>query len=222
MNREMLRGFVDEMQGTLMKEASIAEARRSMKGVKGLFIKHPVASRAVAGGVAGGALGAAVPADSKSERAGNALGGAAAGASIGALRGSELKTKRRWARGWRRYEHGLGGPLREGDVRLGKDPKKPGKYKFTVIEGGKDKASGVMGNVGAWAAKNKEHLTHGAELAGLGALAVPSAGKLRKIHAKETSPEEKSHAKYELGGLGILAAPSAIHLGHAAWKAVRH
>lgn len=79
------------------------------------------------------------------------------------------------------------------------------------------KESGVMD----WAARNKEHLTHGAELAGLGALAVPSAGKLRKIHAKETSPEEKRTAKYELGGLGILAAPSALHLGHAAWKKFR-
>ena len=64
-------------------------------------------------------------------------------------------------------------------------------------------------------------LTHGAELAGLGLLAVPSMQKLKKIHAKETSPEERRTAKYELGGLGVLAAPSAIHLGHSAWKHLR-
>lgn len=79
----------------------------------------------------------------------------------------------------------------------------------------------VLGGVADWASKHREHLTHGAELAGLGLLAVPSAQKLKKIHAKETSPEERRTAKYELGGLGVLAAPSAIHLGHAAWKKFR-
>jgi hypothetical protein len=69
--------------------------------------------------------------------------------------------------------------------------------------------------------RHERALTHGAELAGLGLLAVPSAQKLRKIHSKETSPEEKRNAKYELGGLGVLAAPSAIHLGHAAWQKLR-
>ena len=70
-------------------------------------------------------------------------------------------------------------------------------------------------------ARHGEALTHGAELAGLGILAVPSAQKFRKIHAQDTTPEEKRNAKYELAGLGVLAAPSAIHLGHAAWKKFR-
>lgn len=75
--------------------------------------------------------------------------------------------------------------------------------------------------LGDWAAKHKDHLVHGAELAGLGTLAVPSVQKLKKIHAKETTPEERKSAKYELAGLGILAAPSALHLAHAAYKKVR-
>lgn len=70
-------------------------------------------------------------------------------------------------------------------------------------------------------ARHGNTLTHGAELAGLGILAVPSAQKFRKIHAKDTTPEEKKNAKYELAGLGVLAAPSAIHLGHAAWQKMR-
>lgn len=63
-----------------------------------------------------------------------------------------------------------------------------------------------------------QHLTHGAEIAGLGTLAIPSAQKFRKIHAKTTTQEEKSTAKKELAGLGILALPSALHLGHAAYS----
>jgi hypothetical protein len=72
--------------------------------------------------------------------------------------------------------------------------------------------------IGEWASKHKEHLTHGAEIAGLGTLAVPSIHKLRKIRAEETPPEERKAAKYELAGLGILAAPSALHLAHSAFK----
>lgn len=66
-----------------------------------------------------------------------------------------------------------------------------------------------------------EHLTHGAELAGLGVLAVPSYKRLKKIRQPETSPQERSDAKHELAGLGILAAPSAIHLAHSAYKRLR-
>jgi len=66
-----------------------------------------------------------------------------------------------------------------------------------------------------------EHLTHAAELAGLGVLAVPSVHRLRKIKKKETPPEERKAAKYELAGLGILAAPSAMHLAHSAYKAFK-
>jgi len=82
-------------------------------------------------------------------------------------------------------------------------------------------APGFGSRAANWIGRHKEHLTHGAELAGLGILGVPSAQKLRKIRSAETSPEEKRTAKYELAGLGVLAAPSAIHLGHAAWKHFR-
>ena len=82
-------------------------------------------------------------------------------------------------------------------------------------------APGLGSRVAGWVGQHKEHLTHGAELAGLGVLAVPSAQKLRKIRAAETPPEERRAAKYELAGLGVLAAPSAIHLGHSAWKHFR-
>ena len=79
---------------------------------------------------------------------------------------------------------------------------------------GKEKRSGL----GSFIGQHKDALTHGAEIAGLGVLGIPSAQKLRKIHSKTTSPEEKKTAKYELAGLGILGVPSALHLAHGAFK----
>lgn len=53
-----------------------------------------------------------------------------------------------------------------------------------------------------------EHLTHGAEIAGLSILAAPSIQAMRGKPMKE-----KNTHRAELAGLGILAAPSAYHLG---------
>jgi hypothetical protein len=77
------------------------------------------------------------------------------------------------------------------------------------------KISGIAGFV----ARHGSNLTHGAELGGLGVLAVPSAAKLRK--SNPASEEEKRHAKYELAGLGVLGVPSAIGLAHHAFKKMK-
>lgn len=53
-----------------------------------------------------------------------------------------------------------------------------------------------------------EHLTHAAELGGLGILAAPSIKKM--VTGKEMSENNKH--KTELAGLGVLAAPSAVHV----------
>ncbi len=53
--------------------------------------------------------------------------------------------------------------------------------------------------------KGASAFAHGAELAGLGTLAIPSIQALRG----KPMGEHKSH-KYELAGLGILAAPSVV------------
>ncbi len=78
---------------------------------------------------------------------------------------------------------------------------------------------------GSWVAKNKEPLTHGAEVAGLGILAAPTIGKMmsknKTMTPEQKAKQEKRHAGYELGGLGILAAPSAIHLAHGAYNTFR-
>lgn len=86
-----------------------------------------------------------------------------------------------------------------------------------LMAGGMLKIQSVQG-VGNWFSRNSGHLTHAAEVGGLGVLAVPSAAKLRKINKPETTPEERRHAKFELAGLGILAAPSVAHLAHSAYK----
>jgi uncharacterized membrane protein YebE (DUF533 family) len=80
-----------------------------------------------------------------------------------------------------------------------------------------EKAAGVAD----WVGKHKEHLTHGTEIAGLGVLGYPSYQRLKKIRAKETSPEERRSAKFELAGLGILGIPSAIGLAHGAYSKLR-
>jgi hypothetical protein len=73
-----------------------------------------------------------------------------------------------------------------------------------------------------WATKNKEHLIHGAEIAGLGVLGKPSYDALRAKKPKQPSTEDatkRRHAKYEIAGLGILGVPSAIGLArHALHK----
>jgi hypothetical protein len=73
-----------------------------------------------------------------------------------------------------------------------------------------------------WATKNKEHLIHGAEVAGLGVLGKPSYDALRAKKPKQPSEEDatkRRHAKYEIAGLGILGVPAAIGLArHALHK----
>lgn len=91
---------------------------------------------------------------------------------------------------------------------------RPGQNSTAAIT---EKVAGVAD----WVGKNKEHLTHGTELAGLGVLGYPSYQRLKKIRAKETTPEEKRSAKFELAGLGILGLPSAIHLAHGAINKLR-
>lgn len=57
-----------------------------------------------------------------------------------------------------------------------------------------------------------DHLTHGAELAGLGILAAPSIAEMR---GKKVSDKTKHRA--EVAGLGVLAVPSAAHFAHEAY-----
>lgn len=52
-----------------------------------------------------------------------------------------------------------------------------------------------------------DHITHGAELAGLGILAAPSAKAM--ITGKKMS--DKNTHRAEIAGLGVLAAPSVAH-----------
>lgn len=54
--------------------------------------------------------------------------------------------------------------------------------------------------------KQAHWATHAAELAGLGALAIPSIQRLRG-----KPMDENKSSKYELGGLATLAAPSIAH-----------
>jgi hypothetical protein len=63
---------------------------------------------------------------------------------------------------------------------------------------------------GQFIGRHADTLSHGAELAGLGVLAAPSIGELRRPN---TEPREKNKARAEVAGLGILAAPSAMSLG---------
>jgi len=75
----------------------------------------------------------------------------------------------------------------------------------------------------SWAVRHATPLKAGAELAGLGALSVPSINALRKKKAPgeeetEEHKKERRNAKFELGGLGVLAVPSAIELAHHAFK----
>ena len=87
---------------------------------------------------------------------------------------------------------------------------RPGRIAAYQAPLGKPKLAGIGENLG-----------HAADITGLGVLAVPSVHKLRKIHSKTTTPEEKKDAKYELAGLGILAAPPAMHLAHAAYNRLK-
>ena len=64
--------------------------------------------------------------------------------------------------------------------------------------------------------KRASAFAHGAELAGLGTLALPSIQALRG----KPMNEHKSH-KYELAGLGILAAPSLVEGAKALAKRVK-
>jgi hypothetical protein len=89
---------------------------------------------------------------------------------------------------------------------------------LTTVHAFADEFQKIAGLSG-FLAQHGGHLAHGAELGGLGVLAVPSAAKLRKNNP--ASDEEKRHAKYELAGLGVLGVPSAAHLAHSAFKKMK-
>ena len=61
--------------------------------------------------------------------------------------------------------------------------------------------------------KKANTLGHVAEVAGLGALMVPTVQSLRG----KPLPE-KHKDMWEAAGLGVLAAPSVAALGHKAWQ----
>jgi hypothetical protein len=80
-----------------------------------------------------------------------------------------------------------------------------------ALVGGATKLLGPASRAGKFLGQHGGTIGHGIELGGLGMLAAPSVGELRRSQ----DPHERFKAKAELAGLGTLAiTPGAALAGH--------